>query len=90
MNYIPTYTTQFQKDVAVLEGQKKDLKKLVEVMQTLLMGKTLMAKYHPTKLPDEFKGHSYCNPENEVGLIYKISGREVIFERVGKTKELFY
>lgn len=89
MSYIPAYTSQFKKDLATLEKQQKDIKKLVEVMDTLLIGKNLPAKYHATKLNDNFKNHIECKIEADWILIYKLEGREVIFERTGSESELY-
>jgi mRNA interferase YafQ len=89
MSFIPAYTSQFKKDVATLEKQQKDMKKLVEVMDLILSGKNLPAKFHPGKLNDNFKNHAECKIDADWALIYKQEGREVIFERTGTTSDLF-
>ena len=89
MSYIPAYTSQFKKDVESLEKQQKDLGKLVEVTDLLLAGKTLPAKFHPSKLNDNFKNHVECRIEQDWILIYKLEGREVIFERTGSESDLY-
>lgn len=89
MSYIPAYTSQFKKDLAACEKQQKDIKKLVEVMDILLVGKALPAKYHSAKLNDNFKNHVECKIEADWVLIYKLDGREVIFERTGSESEIY-
>lgn len=89
MSFIPAYTSQFKKDVALCEKQQKPMRKLVEVMDILLNGKSLPSRFHPEKLNDNFKNHMECRIENDWLLIYKLDGREVIFERTGKPEELY-
>jgi mRNA interferase YafQ len=89
MSYIPAYTAQFKKDVSILEKQQKDMKKLLEVTDLLLSGKNLPARFHPSKLNDNFKNHMECKIEPDWILIYKLEGREVIFERTGTSYELY-
>ncbi len=89
MSFIPAYTSQFKKDLSGLEKQQKDIKKLVEVMDLILSGKNIPAKYHPSKLNDNFKNHQQCNIDADWALIYKQEGREVIFERTGSTSDLY-
>jgi mRNA interferase YafQ len=89
MSFIPAYTSQFKKDLAGLEKQQKDIKKLMEVMDILLVGKSLPAKYHAAKLNDNYKNHIECKIESDWILIYKQQGREVIFERTGTTADIY-
>jgi mRNA interferase YafQ len=85
----PVYTAQFSKDIKRLRRRKKDFEKLKLIVRTLLRGETLDLLHHGHKLIGDFQGRHECHIEADWLLIYKITKREVIFERTGTHADLF-
>ena len=86
---VPVYTAQFSKDIKRLRRRKEDFEKLKLIVHTLLRGETLDPLHHDHKLIGDFQGRHECHIEADWLLVYKITKREVIFERTGTHADLF-
>ncbi|EMY77140.1 addiction module toxin component YafQ [Leptospira weilii serovar Ranarum str. ICFT] len=89
MIFLPSYTTQFQKDLKLQKKRKKDLNKLKEVMSRLIDGVQLVSKYKDHKLTGNYKNRRECHIEPDWLLIYKLDGNTILFERTGTHSDLF-
>ncbi len=87
----PSTTTQFERDKKKAIKQKKDLQKLVVVMENLIKELPLDPKYCDHALKVSWSGFRDCHVENDWVLIYKINKdkRQIIFARLGTHSELF-
>ena len=83
------YTTQFKKDYKRINKQKKDLLKLRIVIEKLVAGQSLEARYKDHQLFGNWKGHRDCHIEPDWILIYRITSDNLYLERTGSHSELF-
>lgn len=82
-------SNQFKKDVELLHKQGKDLAKLKAVMELLIDGKVLPARYKDHPLRGNWKGSRDCHIETDWVLIYTLTSQDICFERTGTHSELF-
>lgn len=87
MNLI--YTSQFKKDFKRISKQGKELKKLENVIETLLSKKSLDPKFKDHPLSGKWKNHRDCHIEPDWLLIYQITSEAIILERTGSHSDLF-
>ena len=85
----PNYTTQFERDLRLLQRRGKDIEKLKEVLTTLINEEPLPERYRDHPLKDNYKNRRECHLEPDWLLIYKLNDAEVIFERTGRHSDLF-
>jgi mRNA interferase YafQ len=64
-------TSQYRKDLKRLIRQGKNMDLLGEVVNTLIAGKTLDAKYRDHALGNNWKGFRDCHIEPDWVLVYK-------------------
>ncbi|MDF2965314.1 MAG: hypothetical protein K0Q51_702 [Rickettsiaceae bacterium] len=83
------YTNQFQKDLVKLKKQGKDLAKIKVLMEQIIQGTALNARYKDHKLIGNYKNRRECHIEPDWLLIYKKTDEILIFERTGSHSELF-
>jgi mRNA interferase YafQ len=83
------YTSQFKKDYKKVEKQNKDISKLRTVIENLITGQNLEAKYKDHQLSGNWKGHRDCHIEPDWILIYRIYADDLYLERTGSHSELF-
>lgn len=69
------------------QGENFDI--LREVMDDIVMGKPLAAKYKDHALTGNYKGWRECHLAPDWLLIYRVTDTEAIFERTGSHSELF-
>ncbi|PJZ70249.1 type II toxin-antitoxin system mRNA interferase toxin, RelE/StbE family [Leptospira perolatii] len=89
MKFIPSFTTQFNKDIKLQKKRKKDLNKLKGILSQLIEGIPLNVKYKDHKLSGNYKNRRECHIEPDWLLIYKLDGNSIIFERTGTHSDLF-
>ena len=89
MKYHPSTTSKFAKDYARIKKRGKDLTKLKAVVEKLLLGEKLAAKYHDHPLTGDCAGCRECHIEPDWLLMYEIQGEEMIFLRTGTHSDLF-
>ena len=85
----PNYTTQFERDLRLLQRRGKDIEKLKAVLTTLINEEPLAERYRDHPLKGNYKNRRECHLEPDWLLIYKLSGAEIIFERTGRHSDLF-
>ncbi len=85
----PNYTTQFERDLRLLQRRGKDVDKLKQVLQALINEKPLEERYRDHPLKGNFKNRRECHVEPDWLLIYKLNDDEIIFERTGRHSDLF-
>jgi len=86
---IPVRTSQFKRDVKLAEKRGKKMKSLKDIMVSLINEEPLEQKHKDHKLTGNYKDHRECHIEPDWLLIYRISKREIIFERTGTHSDLF-
>ncbi|WP_346681636.1 type II toxin-antitoxin system YafQ family toxin [Megasphaera stantonii] len=90
MTYELVTTAKFRKDVKLMKKRGKDLKLLQEVIDTLLEGKPLDAKYKDHALVGNYIGFRECHIQPDWLLIYMISNEQLIVtaSRTGSHSDL--
>ena len=83
-------TNQFEKEYKkIKKSGSKDMKKIKDVMFTLISGGALPKKNRDHTLTGNYNGRQECHIEPDWLLIYKIDNDTIIFERTGSHSELF-
>ena len=84
-------TRQYRKDIKKIMRQGADLALLDKVVQALLNGKPLDAKYNDHALKGNYEGHRECHIRPDWLLIYAVNKGELILTatRTGSHSELF-
>ena len=85
----PGYTGQFKRDVKLAEKRGKDTTKLRSVVELLLMGQPLPAKFEDHALKGAWKPRRDLHIEPDWLLIYQVDSPSVRFERTGTHANLF-
>ena len=85
----PNYTTQFERDLRLLQRRGKDIEKLKQVLTALINEEPLAERYRDHPLKGNFKNRRECHLEPDWLLIYKLNDDEIIFERTGTHSDLF-
>ncbi len=85
---IPITTKQFEKDVKKAKKQGKEIRKLKQVMKYLIDEVPLPLKNNDHKLTGNYFHHRECHISPDWLLIYKVTKKEIIFERTGSHSEL--
>ena len=83
------YTSQFKKDIKRAKKRRKDTEKLKAVIEILVEGKTLAARYKDHALVGNYRGARDCHIEPDWLLIYKIDEEELVLVRTGTHSDLF-
>ena len=85
----PIYTTQFERDLRLLQHRGKNIEKLKQVLTALINEEMLAERYYDHPLKGNFKNRRECHVEPDWLLIYKLNADEIIFERTGRHSDLF-
>lgn len=85
----PNYTTQFERDLRLLQRRGKDVEKLKEVLAALINEEPLAERYRDHPLKGNYKNRRECHLEPDWLLIYKLNDDDIIFERTGRHSDLF-
>ena len=85
----PSYTTQFERDLRLLQRRGKDIEKLKQVLKALINEELLAERYRDHPLKGNHKNRRECHLEPDWLLIYKLNDDEIIFERTGRHSDLF-
>jgi mRNA interferase YafQ len=86
---VPIRTAQFKRDVKLAEKRGKKMSLLKTIMTALVNEELLEVKYRDHKLTGNYKGHRECHIEPDWLLIYRVTAREIFFERTGTHSDLF-
>ncbi len=83
--------SQFKKDVKLATRRGKDMEKLKEALDWLIVGKVLPPRLKDHPLRGNFAGSRDCHLEPDWLLIYSLTenGAHVRFERTGTHSDLF-
>jgi len=82
-------TSQFKKDVRGMKKRGKDLSKLKDVLEKIIGGQQLEARYFDHVLVGQYKGTRECHIESDWLLIYELAQNEVVLIRTGTHADLF-
>ena len=85
----PSYTTQFGRDLKLMQKRGKDPEKFKTVANLLIEQKALASSFRNHKLSGNYKGRWERHLEPNWLLIYKLSPTDIIFERTGTHSDLF-
>ena len=86
---IPSFTTQFDKDMKQSEKRGKDLTKIKAIMFDIICENPLPPKNNDHPLIGNYKGHRECHIEPDWLLIYLYVSNEVRFVRNGTHSDLY-
>lgn len=85
----PSYTSQFNRDVKLLEKRGKDMDKLRDAIKLILAGNPLPRELGDHPLKGAWRQCRDIHIEADWVLIYRINGNEARFERTGTHADLF-
>ena len=87
--FTPVYTRQFEKDLKLCKRRGKNLEKFKMLACTLIAGQAPDPIHRDHKLVGNYQDRRDCHIESDWLLIYKITDRPIIFERMGTHSDLF-
>jgi mRNA interferase YafQ len=82
-------TSQFKRDVKRIQRQGRELEKLKRVLEVLVKGEPLAARYRDHVLVGQYKGTRECHIEPDWLLIYELGEAEIVLIRTGSHSDLF-
>jgi len=82
-------TTQFKRDVKRQQKRGKDFTEFKQVLQQLLTGEELAARYRDHVLVGQYKGTRECHIEPDWLLVYEVTDTEIVLIRTGTHSDLF-
>jgi len=85
----PIYTTQFDRDLRLLQRRGKEIEKLKQVLAALINEEPLAERYRDHPLKGNYRNRRECHLEPDWLLIYKLNDAEITFERTGTHSDLF-
>ena len=85
----PVYTKRFEKDLKLMIKRGRDPEDIKNLIRHLIGENQLERRYHDHVLTGNFKDRRECHIAPDWLLIYRIDGRNIIFERTGTHAELF-
>ena len=83
------YTNKFKKDFKRMARRGYDERKLYNIVNLLLKGEKLPAKYADHSMAGNWAGRRDCHISPDWVLIYCIRGDDLILERTGTHSDLF-
>ncbi|MGH8576358.1 MAG: type II toxin-antitoxin system YafQ family toxin [Gammaproteobacteria bacterium] len=85
----PVRTHRFKNDVALARRRGRDLGKLRRILERLIAEEPLSDRHRDHPLIGEHVARRECRVEPDWLLIYKLEGKDTIFERTGTHVDLF-
>lgn len=91
MNYEIIYSNTFRKSLKRCQKRGLDVEKLRTVLEILVEGRTLPAKYKQHKLTGKFKGAWECHIEPDWLLVWEVDDNKLVLLLVdtGSHADLF-
>jgi len=86
---VPSFTTQFERDLRRMQRRGKEIDKLKVLLAILIEEQPLAERYRDHTLVGNWRGRRECHIEPDWLLIYKLDADEIIFERTGSHADLF-
>ena len=83
------YTGRFKKDFKRMMRRNKDEGKLFAIVEQLMTGRPLAAKYRDHPLTGKWAKRRDCHIEPDWLLIYCVKGDDLILERTGSHSDLY-
>ena len=78
MKYDVQFTNRFRKDLKLAKKQKRDIEKLLDVVEILANGGELDPKFRDHALSGEYTGTRECHIEPDWLLVYRIGKKKLI------------
>ncbi len=72
------YTNRMKRDVKLMKKRGKNIQKLIDILDKLIMGEHLPVKNHDHQLTGNLKDFRECHIEPDWLLMYQISDSELI------------
>ncbi|MBR6060481.1 MAG: type II toxin-antitoxin system YafQ family toxin [Spirochaetales bacterium] len=72
------YTNRMKRDVKLMKKRGKNIQKLIDILDKLIMGESLPVKNHDHQLTGNLKDFRECHIEPDWLLMYQISDSELI------------
>lgn len=85
----PSRTNQFKRDLDRCRRRGFDLDVARVVMGRLIHRDALDPQYRDHSLKGPWEGHRECHLKPDWLLVYRVSGDEIVFERMGTRADLF-
>ncbi|WP_366517611.1 type II toxin-antitoxin system YafQ family toxin [uncultured Mailhella sp.] len=85
----PTFTAQFRRDLRKVEHRSYDMQKLKTIIALLLNEEQLPERCRDHALKGEWRPYRELHIEPDWLLVYKVSGNDCVFYRVGTHADLF-
>lgn len=85
----PSYSTQFKRDIKLMQKRNKDMQKLKEPMRLLIECMSLPEVYLDHPLKGNWKNYRDLHIQPDWLLIYKLEDNLVQVERTGRHVDLF-
>lgn len=85
----PVYKNKFKKDVSRMQRRNKNMEELKWVIENLVAGIKLPAKYHDHALVGNYSDCRECHIQPDWLLIYMLIDENIIFIRTGSHADLF-
>jgi mRNA interferase YafQ len=82
-------TSRFKRDVKRMQRQGRELEKLKRILEILVIGEPLAARYRDHVLVGQYKGTRECHIETDWLLIYESGETEIVLVRTGSHSDLF-
>ena len=91
MKYAPYYTNKIKKQLKTLKKRGYDMAPFKEVVEMLLDGISLPAKYHDHPLQGDKRGYRDCHIQGDWVLIYKINKNllTLVLSETGTHSDIF-
>lgn len=86
---VPVWSGAFKRDAKRVAKRGKDMAKLREILQLLIDGEILPARYKDHPLKGEWVGWRDAHIEPDWLLIYRVAGNELRLARTGTHADLF-
>ena len=82
-------TNRFKKDYKLAVKRRKNIRKLLQIIERLIKGEKLEPKFRDHPLEGEYQDCRECHIESDWLLIYMITPNDLILIRTGSHSDLF-
>ena len=82
-------TNRFKKDYKLAVERRKNIRKLLQIVERLTKGENLEPKFRDHALESEYQDCRECHIESDWLLIYVITPNDLILIRTGSHSDLF-
>jgi mRNA interferase YafQ len=82
-------TNRFKKDYKLAVKRRKNIRKLLQIVERLAKGENLEQKFRDHALEGEYQDCRECHIESDWLLVYMITPNDLILIRTGSHSDLF-